>query len=156
MPLLPIQPNLDQLRRQAKELLRAAKTSDPEACERIEAVSGEITLAGAQLAVAREYGFASWPKLKAEAETRALCRPSSAAIQDAPQRCSRRHRSSTDTTSPPPPYSATPRVWPRSSTAIQALRRGPIRSRAGSRCTSPARLGGTIATPPEPQTFWPS
>src|SRR6185437_13033317 len=74
MPSLPIQPNLDQLRRQAKELLRAAKASDREALQRIEAVSVEITLAGAQLAVAREYGFASWPKLKAEAETRALCR----------------------------------------------------------------------------------
>src|SRR6476660_9433353 len=74
MPSLPIQPNLDQLRRQAKELLRAAKASDREARERIEAASGEITLAGAQLAVAREHGFASWPRLKAEAETRALCR----------------------------------------------------------------------------------
>src|SRR5262249_55672098 len=38
------------------------------------AVSGELTLASAQLALAREYGFASWPKLKAEAETRSFCR----------------------------------------------------------------------------------
>jgi hypothetical protein len=31
-----------------------------------------MTLAGAQLAVARKYGFASWPRMKAEAETRVV------------------------------------------------------------------------------------
>ena len=37
---------------------------------RIRAVSGRVTLAAAQLAVAREYGFASWPRLKAEVDAR--------------------------------------------------------------------------------------
>ena len=37
---------------------------------RIGAVSDRTTLASAQLAVAREYGFASWPKLKREVERR--------------------------------------------------------------------------------------
>ena len=37
---------------------------------RIGFVSEHVTLASAQLAVAREYGFASWPKLKREVERR--------------------------------------------------------------------------------------
>ena len=35
-------------------------------------MSDQVTLASAQLAVARAYGFASWPKLKAEVEARTL------------------------------------------------------------------------------------
>lgn len=66
----PARPDLRQLRRQAKDLLRAARAADPAAVARIQAVSGQMTLAAAQLAVAREYGFASWPRLKAEADAR--------------------------------------------------------------------------------------
>jgi ankyrin repeat protein len=72
MPTLPAHPNLDQLHHQAKELLRAAKAEDPDAVRRIEAVSPRVSLAGAQLAVAREYGFASWRKLKDEVGARTL------------------------------------------------------------------------------------
>lgn len=64
MPTLPAHPNLEQLRHQAKDLLRAARRGDPEAISRIEAVSGQITLAAAQLAVARDYRFTSWASLK--------------------------------------------------------------------------------------------
>jgi hypothetical protein len=71
MPDLPPRPDLGQLRRQAKDLLSAARAGDPEAAGRIQSVSGQVTLASAQLAVAREYGFPSWPRLKAEAEARA-------------------------------------------------------------------------------------
>jgi len=71
-PYLPARPNLGQLRRQAKDLLRAAKQADPAARARLAAVTGELTLASAQLAVAREYGFASWPRLKAEVERRVI------------------------------------------------------------------------------------
>lgn len=67
---LPAQPNLDQLRHQAKDLLRAAKRGDGEALERIQAVSERLVLASAQLAVAREYGFVSWARLKTEVERR--------------------------------------------------------------------------------------
>jgi hypothetical protein len=67
---LPGRPNLDQLRRQARELLRAAADGEPSALTRIRAVSGRISLSAAQLAVAREYGFASWPALHAEVERR--------------------------------------------------------------------------------------
>ena len=70
MPTLPANPNLDQLRRQAKELVRAARAGDRSALERIGVVSDEVTLAAAQLAIAREYGLASWPALKAEVQER--------------------------------------------------------------------------------------
>lgn len=67
---LPGRPNLDQLRRQARELLRAAAAGEPSALTRIRAVSVRVSLSAAQLAVAREYGFASWPALHAEVERR--------------------------------------------------------------------------------------
>jgi hypothetical protein len=35
-------------------------------------VSGRLTLAAAQLAVAREYGFASWARLAAEVQARTI------------------------------------------------------------------------------------
>jgi ankyrin repeat protein len=57
---LPERPHLDQLRRQAKELKEAAELR----------LGAPMTLAAAQLAVAREYGFASWARLKAEVESR--------------------------------------------------------------------------------------
>ena len=66
MPELPDRPNLDQLRRQARELLRAAADGEPSALTRIRTVSERVSLSAAQLAVAREYGFASWPALHAE------------------------------------------------------------------------------------------
>jgi hypothetical protein len=67
---LPGRPNLDQLRRQARELLRAAADGEPSALARIRAVSERVSLSAAQLVVAREYGFASWPALHAEVERR--------------------------------------------------------------------------------------
>jgi hypothetical protein len=70
MSELPGRPNLDQLRRQARELLRAAADGEPAALARIRAVSERLSLSAAQLAVAREHGFASWPALHAEVERR--------------------------------------------------------------------------------------
>jgi hypothetical protein len=70
MSELPGRPNLDQLRRQARELLRAAADGQPSALTRIRAFSERVSLSAAQLAVAREYGFASWPALHAEVERR--------------------------------------------------------------------------------------
>ncbi len=57
--------NLEQLRKQAKELAKAARAGDASAMERL---GGEPILARAQLALAREQGFASWPALVAAAE----------------------------------------------------------------------------------------
>lgn len=72
MPALPAHPSLEHLRHEAKQLLRAARSGDPQAEHRLRAVGGELTLASAQLAVSRAYGFSSWPRLKAEVEARAL------------------------------------------------------------------------------------
>ena len=70
MPELPDRPDLDQLRRQARELLRAAINGEPGAIARLRTVSERVTLSVAQLTVAREYGYRSWPALKAEVARR--------------------------------------------------------------------------------------
>lgn len=63
-------PDLDQLKRQAKELLRAFLAGEPEASAEVHAhysraERGAFALHEAQLVLARGYGFESWPKLKA-------------------------------------------------------------------------------------------
>lgn len=73
---LPERPDLDQLRRQARELLRAAADGDPRAVDQLRAVSPRLALSAAQLALAREYGFQSWTALKTEvARRRSLAEP---------------------------------------------------------------------------------
>ncbi len=67
---LPERPDLDQLRRRARELLRAAADGDPRAVDRLRAVSPHVALSAAQLALAREYGFQSWTALKTEVARR--------------------------------------------------------------------------------------
>src|SRR5437773_888007 len=70
---LPPRPDWDQLRRQAKELRDAARAGEAPALGRVGRHAGgsdPLTLATAQRVIAREYGFASWPRLKAEIETR--------------------------------------------------------------------------------------
>ena len=64
---LPAAPSLEQLRKQAKDLLRAHRAGDPEAIARVEAYRPKepLKLTGAQLVIAREHGFASWPRLRA-------------------------------------------------------------------------------------------
>src|SRR5215218_784595 len=58
--------NLEQLRKQAKQLVRAARGGDADALARLG--GREPTLASAQLVVARGYGYSSWPGLVAAAE----------------------------------------------------------------------------------------
>lgn len=70
MSELPDRPDLDQLRRQARELLRAAAAGEPRAITRLRAVSERVTLSAAQLAIAREHGYPSWPALGAEVQRR--------------------------------------------------------------------------------------
>jgi len=53
MPQLPDHPDLAQLRRQARELLRAAAGGDADAIRRVRQVSEKTTLSTAQLALAR-------------------------------------------------------------------------------------------------------
>ncbi len=63
-------PNLDQLKRQAKELLSAFTAGEPDAIAEVnahyrDADPAAFALHDAQLVLARSYGFDSWPKLKA-------------------------------------------------------------------------------------------
>jgi ankyrin repeat protein len=69
-PSLPSAPSLEQLRNQAKDLLRAHRAGDPQAAARVAVHEpGEpLKLTGAQHVVAREHGFPSWPRLKAYVE----------------------------------------------------------------------------------------
>jgi ankyrin repeat protein len=67
---LPKQPNLEQLRKQAKDLLeqyRAAATAAVAEVQRFERRPDPATFAlhDAQRVLARSYGYESWPKLKA-------------------------------------------------------------------------------------------
>jgi ankyrin repeat protein len=63
-------PDLEQLKRQAKELLAAFRAADAAAVHEVTACYDNPQLAtfalhDAQLVIARSYGFDSWPKLKA-------------------------------------------------------------------------------------------
>jgi Ankyrin repeat len=66
---LPVRPNLDQLRHQAKDLLRDIRRGDPNAVAELRKHhSGTVApdaarLADAQLALARSYGLTGWPRL---------------------------------------------------------------------------------------------
>src|SRR6185503_9344394 len=79
---LPARPDFEQLKHQAKDLLKSCKSGEPAAIERMrenhprwrnaepsgareQAPSANLKLSDAQLVIAREYGFESWPKLKA-------------------------------------------------------------------------------------------
>ncbi len=68
--------NLEQQRKLAKDLIRAARDADPAALARIRAVRPaaaaprSLKLADAQLALARERGFESWPKLVVDLQGR--------------------------------------------------------------------------------------
>lgn len=60
---LPDDPNLDQLRKQAKALLRRIRAGDPAATALADEFHPIQRLADAQLVIARSYGFASWARL---------------------------------------------------------------------------------------------
>jgi hypothetical protein len=70
---LPTRPNIEQLKKQAKDLLRSHQAGDPECVPRLRAhvhtrpswskakvLAAKFSLLDAQLVVAREYGFDSW------------------------------------------------------------------------------------------------
>jgi ankyrin repeat protein len=67
---LPPRPDLHQLKRQAKELLKAFAAGDAAAVAEVNAhyqgaLAESFALHDAQLVLARSYGFPSWPKMKA-------------------------------------------------------------------------------------------
>jgi hypothetical protein len=78
---LPSNPNLDHLKYQAKDLISGQAAHDPAVAQRIREFlpgfsgatdsaifNAPLSLSSAQLAVAREHGFPSWPRLKAHIE----------------------------------------------------------------------------------------
>jgi ankyrin repeat protein len=77
---LPDSPDLDQLKRQAKDLLRAARDADPGAMPRFRALPAlqhasdddlaraSLALHDAQSVIAREHGFPSWNALRERVE----------------------------------------------------------------------------------------
>lgn len=81
---LPERPNLEQLKKQAKSLLHAARAQDPAALQRFQALPtlaqksfAELCAIGlalhdAQSVVAREHGFKSWSALREHVEEHSL------------------------------------------------------------------------------------
>lgn len=78
---LPSNPNLDHLKHQAKDLLKAHAARTPDVAQRIrefhprfakasdaEIFNADLKLSDAQLTIARERGFPSWPRLKRRVE----------------------------------------------------------------------------------------
>ena len=98
MPVIPLpaNPSLEHLKHQAKDLLKAHRAQDPGALQRIRefhprhanqpdaVIAGaNFALSDAQLAIAREHGFSSWPRLKAHvAKPSDLSRPHHERIKD--------------------------------------------------------------------------
>ena len=86
---LPERANLEQLKKQAKSLLHAARGKDPAALERFRVIPAlaklssaeSLALHDAQFIIAREYGFKSWNDLREHVEERSLSvRRSSSAL----------------------------------------------------------------------------
>jgi hypothetical protein len=78
---LPPRPSLDQLKRQAADLASARAAGDPQACQRLREfhprfsgmndaaiAAAPLSWSDALFAIAREYGFASWRRLKLRVE----------------------------------------------------------------------------------------
>ena len=77
----PVRPNPEQLRHQAKDLLRSIRRNQPDALADLRAFHPNppdptlVRLADAQLVLARSYGLPSWPRLVTACRmTDAICR----------------------------------------------------------------------------------
>ncbi|XVS62137.1 hypothetical protein ACQPYE_28230 [Actinosynnema sp. CA-299493] len=71
MPVIPLpeRPDVEQIRKRAKDLLRQVRATEPRALALVaehapEIAADSFTLASAQLVVARHHGFPSWPRLR--------------------------------------------------------------------------------------------
>ena len=74
-------PDLDQIKRQAKELLKAFRAGDRAAVDEVnthyrDADASKFALHDAQLVIARAYGFESWPKLVKRIDPKYRSKPS--------------------------------------------------------------------------------
>ena len=72
--ILPVRPSLESLRKQAKKLARDIAAGNADAVARARArlpnVGLPLSLRNAQLVLAREYGYAGWQDLTAQASER--------------------------------------------------------------------------------------
>ena len=71
---LPADPNIEQYKKQAKDLIRDCRAGLPDALARLQRHHPEedrapLALTAAQLVLAREHGFGSWPQFAAQIET---------------------------------------------------------------------------------------
>ncbi len=106
MRTLPLRANLDQLRKQAKDLLRAQRAGDPDACRPLqwlarfagcvdaEILETRLSLREVQQALAMDYGFRSWRHLCAVVEE--LNRHKSADRIEIPEAITNRWQSAVD------------------------------------------------------------
>src|SRR5882724_5340125 len=83
--VLPTQPNLEHLKKQAKDLLHDFAQGNPAAVEQFNSVvstsaAAQPKLADAQHVIAHEYGFASWGKLKEHVQSLAPFDPVKALV----------------------------------------------------------------------------
>jgi len=81
---LPDRPNLEQLKKQAKSLLHAARAKEPAVLQRFQVLptlarkslnelqAADLALHDAQSVIAREHGFKSWNELREHVEERTL------------------------------------------------------------------------------------
>jgi pimeloyl-ACP methyl ester carboxylesterase len=71
---LPPRPNLEQYKKQAKDLVKSLSAADPDALKRVRmfhphSPDGAFKLADAQLTIAREHDFETWPQFAAHVQT---------------------------------------------------------------------------------------
>lgn len=78
---LPPRPTLEHLKKEARALFKAHKAGDAKACDTLrllrrfakandeEILKAELALSEAQFALAVDYGFASWDKLKSHVQS---------------------------------------------------------------------------------------
>ena len=82
---LPSRPDLDHLKREARSLQQAARNRDPDALQRLREALGTddaLKLTDAQRAIAREYGFPTWGRLRSHVQvSRSTIDPVTAFLQ---------------------------------------------------------------------------
>src|SRR5579859_1148414 len=130
---LPANPSLEHLKNQAKDLLKAIRAGDEDATRRFKEqlsqskpAAGQrnlprrFTLADAQLVIAHEYGFVSWPKLKAYVEFIAPAAEESKQKSPLQQKIKSAHWMETWHHYGKHPYSSTTEVWIRTDPPARA------------------------------------
>ena len=93
---VPTRPNLEQYKKQAKDILKSYRTGDVPTLERIkqhhprfgklpdaELRGARFALADAQLILAREHGFESWPRFAKHVEALSLTNSSTSRFESA-------------------------------------------------------------------------